>query len=56
MVRRHIPCPVGSSSGELLVVWRKAIVPDPQLLAILLLNDEFLFLFAIAGPWLVFPP
>ena len=50
MVRRRLTCPVSSSSGELLGVGHMATVPDPQRLAISILNGEVAFLFDIGGP------
>ena len=45
MARRRLPCPVGSSSGELLGVGHKDKVPYIWRLAILLLNAGVASLF-----------
>ena len=50
MVRRRLPCPVGSSSGELLGVGRRDTVTDLRRLAISLLHVEVDFLFDLGGP------
>ena len=56
MSRRRLPCPVGSSSGELLGVGHKAKVPALWLLAILLLNGVVASLFALGDTRFVFLP
>ena len=50
MVRRSLPCPLGSSSGELLGVGRKAALSAPRLLAISLLHGEVALFFDLGGP------
>ena len=54
MVRRLLPGPVDSSSGELLGAGSRDTVPDPRRLAISILHSEVDFLFALGGPWFVF--
>ena len=50
MVRRRLPCPVRSSSDDLLGLGCRAIVIAPQRLDISLLHGEVDLFFALGGP------
>ena len=49
MARRHLPCTLGSSSGELLGVGSKVPVSGPRRLTISLLHGEVASLFVLGG-------